>query len=646
VRSRPLMDPVHRSRTRRVGAVLAATLVVLMTAAMFGAWSQARLMDSMSEASSETAAHQEASRLVTQEQFLLQATVADGSRQDRPELLGTQPRVIDALQRIADSPDRDGAEFRRVLLEERLFQYGTAQILTRLDRGDRRGAVRLAENLEPRMHDIRGTVLSFDTQQGAANAAQIRQARSRSRLLSTSTIALFLLGLIVLIATSRISRADRRMIEKMAAEDALTGLPNRTAFTVRTQHALREAASSQRQPTVLMVDLDGFKDVNDTLGHAVGDLLLVEVAQRLRTCVRDDDVVARFGGDEFAFLLRNIAPSVGEDTAERIAAVLERPFVIDGVALDVEASVGITTAMPGQDVTDVVRDADVAMYVAKENHFGYSRFEEQAGDSAATRVSVMGSIRRALDSGEIVLHFQPKIEVGTGRLIGAEALARWQHPTRGLLPPSEFIPVLERTSLVHPFNSYVLAHALKQARVWMDDLYPIPVAVNVTARCLLDPGFPEEIAQTLLAAGVPGELLCLEITESTIIANPESTIDVLRRVRALGVKTSIDDFGTGYASMANLKMLPVDEVKVDHSFVHDMVMGGTDQVMVGSAISLGHNLGLTVVAEGVEDRATLDALEQLGCDVAQGFYFAQALAPGEFSSWAARYSPFQTTEVG
>jgi diguanylate cyclase (GGDEF)-like protein len=638
VRSRPLMDPVHRSRTRRVSVVLGATLVVLMTAAMFGAWSQARLMDSMNDASSETALHQEASRLVTQEQYLLQATVADGTDQDRPELAATQPLVIDALERIADRPDPDVRDFQRVLLEERLLQYGTTQILNRLDRGDRRGAVRLAESLEPRMAGIRSTVLRFDTQREEQNAGQIDQARSRSRILSTSTIALFLLGLLVLIATSRVTRADRRMIEKMAAEDALTGLPNRTAFTAHARRALREAGPTRPQPTVLMVDLDGFKDVNDTLGHAVGDLLLVEVAHRLRTCVRDEDVVARFGGDEFAFLLRDIAPNIGEDTAERIAAVLERPFVIHGITLDVEASVGITTAQPGQDVTDVVRDADVAMYVAKENHFGYSRFEEQTVDSAATRVSVMGSIRRAMDSGEIVLHYQPKIEVGTGRLIGAEALARWQHPTRGLLPPSEFIPVLERTSLAHPFNSYVLAHALRQARVWMDELYPIPVAVNVTARCLLDPGFPEEVAQTLLAAGVPGELLCLEITESTIIANPESAIDVLRRVRALGVKTSIDDFGTGYASMANLKMLPVDEVKVDHSFVHDMAMGGTDEVMVGSAIALGHNLGLTVVAEGVEDRATLDALELLGCDVAQGFFFARALEPTEFSRWAESHS--------
>jgi len=622
--------------------VLAATLVVLMSAAMLGAWSQARLMTSMNEASSAAMLHQNASRLVTQEQYLFQAVVADGSSQERPELRAVQPRVIDALQRIADSSDPDVAEFKRVLLEERLFQYGTSQVLALLDRGQQRAAVRLGDRLESRMQDVRTTVIRFDTEQQDQNAAQVDQATSRSRLLSTGTIALFVLGLLVLIATGRLSRADRRMIEKMAAEDALTGLPNRTAFAAHTEQALREARRSGRQPTVLMVDLDGFKDVNDTLGHLVGDQILVEVAQRLRTCVRDEDVVARFGGDEFAFLLRDISPTVGEDTAERIASVLERPFVADGLALDIEASVGIATAAPGHDVTEVVRDADVAMYVAKENHFGYSRFEDHTADSAATRVTLMGSLRHALDAGEIVLHYQPKIEVGTGRVIGAEALARWQHPTRGLLPPSEFIPVLERTSLVHPFNSFVLGHALRQARVWMDELYPIPVAVNVTARCLLDPGFPEEIAQTLLAAGVPGELLCLEITESTIIANPEFTIDVLRRVRALGVKTSIDDFGTGYASRANLKRLPVDEVKVDHSFVHDMTLGGTDEVMVGSAIALGHNLGLTVVAEGVENRATLDALEDLGCDVAQGFFFAQALEPAEFSRWAETHSTLPT----
>jgi diguanylate cyclase (GGDEF)-like protein len=645
VRSRTLLDPARRSRTRRVGAVLAGTLVVLMSAAVLGAWSQARLLDQTSQASAETTQPQVASQLVAHEQYLLQAAVADPFHAEASTVRDIQPTVIDTLQQLARGSTDDASSFRDVLDQERLFQQATSDILSDLEQGKRAHALATIERLENLMSEIRTTLVDAANAHAAENAHKIDQATHRSHLLSTGTIVLFLFGLLVLGAAGWISRSDRRMIERMAAEDALTGLPNRTAFAAHAQHALRDAERTERHPTVLMVDLDGFKDVNDTLGHAVGDLLLVEVAQRLRTCVRENDIVARLGGDEFAFLLQGGAPSVGEDTAERIAAALARPFVIHGVALDIEASVGITTALAGQDVTDVVRDADVAMYIAKENNFGYSRFEAKHADGATTRVTLMGSIRRALDAGEIVLHYQPKIEVGTGRLIGAEALARWQHPTRGLLPPSEFIPVLERTSLVHPFNSYVLTHALKQARKWMDNLYPIPIAVNVTARCLLDPGFPEEVAQSLLAAGVPGELLCIEITEGTIIANPESTIDVLRRVRSLGVKTSIDDFGTGYASMANLKILPVDEVKVDRSFVHDMAMGGTDEVMVGSAIALGHNLGLTVVAEGVEDRATLDALEHLGCDVAQGYYFAQALDPATFSSWVRAYSTVATTEV-
>jgi diguanylate cyclase (GGDEF)-like protein len=645
VRSRTLLDPAHRLRTRRVGAVLAGTLVVLMFAAVFGAWSQARLLDQTSQASAETTQPQVASQLVAHEQYLLQAAVADPFHAEASTVRDIQPTVIDALQQLARGSTEDASTFRDVLDQERLFQQASSEILADLEHGQRAQALATIERLENLMSEIRTTLVDAANAHAAENAHKIDQATSRSHQLSTGTIALFLFGLVVLGAAGWVSRSDRRTIERMAAEDALTGLPNRTAFAAHTRQALRDGQRTERQPTVLMVDLDGFKDVNDTLGHAVGDLLLVEVAQRLRTCVREDDIVARLGGDEFAFLLTDAAPNVGEDTAERIAAALARPFVINDLAMDIEASVGITTARPDQDLTDVVRDADVAMYVAKENGFGYSRFEAKHVDGTATRVTLMGSIRRALDAGEIVLHYQPKIEVGTGRIIGAEALARWQHPTRGLLPPSEFIPVLERTSLVHPFNSYVLTHALQQARVWMDNLYPIPVAVNVTARCLLDPAFPEEVAQGLLAAGVPGQLLCIEITEGTIIANPEATIDVLRRVRALGVRTSIDDFGTGYASMANLKILPVDEVKVDRSFVHDMALSDADEVMVGSAIHLGHDLGLTVVAEGVEDQATLDALADLGCDVAQGYYFAQPLDPATFSSWVRDYSDVAIPEV-
>ena len=519
------------------------------------------------------------------------------------------------------------------------MQAAAAQILAYLAQGNSTVAVATIESQEALMGDVRATVLAQEADHTRTSAAQVARVTQTSRLLSIGMSVLFLLGLVVLGATGRKSRNDRRMIERMAAEDALTGLPNRTAFAAHTERALRAVREAgDRQPTVLMVDLNGFKDVNDSLGHHVGDLLLVEVAQRFRACVRSEDVVSRFGGDEFAFLVTDARPEVGEDTAVRIAKALARPFVIQHMKLDIEASVGITTAIPKQGVTDLVRDADLAMYVAKEHRLGYSRFEPSHLDNTATRVTLVSSLKNALESDEIVLHFQPKIDVRTGRLIGSEALARWQHPTRGLLPPSEFIPTLERTSLIEPFTTHVLELALKQARIWMDDLCPIPVAVNVSTRCLLDSAFPDTIAQCLLAAGVPGELLCVEITESTILANPEATIDVLRRIRALGVKTSIDDFGTGYASMAYLKILPVDEVKVDRSFVKDMAIGEKDRMLVESAIELGHNLGLTVVAEGVEDQATLSALELLGCDVAQGFYFAQALDAPTFHSWVRNFT--------
>jgi diguanylate cyclase (GGDEF)-like protein len=638
VPSRSVPIPGQVSRTRWVGAVLAGTLVVLISAAMLGTWSQAALLRSTKAAAAETQLHQQASSLVTHEYYLMQASVADPAGPEVDELLEIQPQVIASFERLSE-PGVGGrsATFAGLLDQELEVQAATAEILAGLEQGDSAAAAAILESQEDLMGEIRATVLAQEADQTRMNAAKISRATEASQMLAIGMTVLFLLGLIVLGVTGRKSRADRRMIETMAAEDALTRLPNRTAFAAHTERALLAAHNGVRQPTVLMVDLNGFKDVNDSLGHHLGDLLLVEVANRFRNCVGAQDVVSRFGGDEFAFLVRDAEPQAGEDTAARIAKALKRRFVIQGMTLEIEASIGITTAVAHQDVTDVIRDADVAMYVAKERHLGHSRFEPNQLDGTATRITLISSLRTALESGEIVLHFQPKISVDTGRLIGAEALARWQHPTRGLLPPGEWIPTLERTSLIEPFTTHVLTQALKQARVWMDDNCPLPVAVNVSTRCLLDSSFPDTIAECLLAAGVPGELLCVEITESSILVNPEGTIDVLRRIRALGVKTSIDDFGTGYASMAYLKILPVDEVKVDRSFVKDMVFGVKDRMLVESAIELGHNLGLTVVAEGVEDQATLKALEVLGCDVAQGFYFAQALDGPTFQSWVRNH---------
>jgi EAL domain-containing protein (putative c-di-GMP-specific phosphodiesterase class I) len=280
-----------------------------------------------------------------------------------------------------------------------------------------------------------------------------------------------------------------------------------------------------------------------------------------------------------------------------------------------------------------MRHADIAMYTAKEHRLGHSRFNPGQEHETAIRLTMLGDLRRALDHGEFELHYQPKMAVRTGEVIGAEALARWRHPARGIVAPNDFIPVLEGTSLIHRFTAQVLDLALAQTRAWSDDGHRIPVAVNVSTRSLLDDAFPDAIEAALRRAGVPGDLLCIEITENTVMADPDRAVRVLHRIRALGVTTAIDDFGTGYSSMAYLRILPVDEIKVDRSFVRDMDTDHSNFVLVESTVDLGHNLGLVVVAEGVENDSTAAALDELGCDSAQGYHYARPLMPEDFLSF-------------
>ncbi|GAA0934285.1 putative bifunctional diguanylate cyclase/phosphodiesterase [Virgisporangium aurantiacum] len=420
--------------------------------------------------------------------------------------------------------------------------------------------------------------------------------------------------------------AYQRRLAHQASHDALTGLANRTVLQQRDDVT----------PTVLLVDLDGFKEVNDSFGHRAGDQLLVQVADRLRTSVRTGDLVVRLGGDEFAVLLPRAEPGAGEETAARITAAFDVPFVVDDITLDIEASIGIVTATAGEDIDTVLRHADSAMYTAKRHRLRVTRYDETQSHDTAARLTLLGDLRRALDAGAIELHYQPKVSIRSGELVGAEALARWQHPQRGAVSPAEFVPVLEGTSLIHRFTDHILNLALGQVREWLDAGHRVPVAVNVSTRSLLDTDFPDTVAAALHRAGVDGELLCVEVTENTVMHDPTNAIEVLRRIRALGVRVAIDDFGTGYSSMAYLKILPIDEIKVDRTFVRDMATDRSNHVLVGSAVDLGHNLGLTVVAEGVEDLPTVQALRQLGCDVGQGYHFARPLSVGDFVAYITR----------
>jgi diguanylate cyclase (GGDEF)-like protein len=413
-----------------------------------------------------------------------------------------------------------------------------------------------------------------------------------------------------------------------ATHDALTGLPNWELMRDRLGQGLAAASRSEGEIAFLLIDLDRFKEINDSLGHSYGDKLLCQVGPRLRSVLRDGDTVARLGGDEFAVLLPSVdGVDEAKAVAERLREALHRPFDVDGVALDVEASVGIVLSpWHGTDTEELLRNADIAMYVAKELKAGAVVFEPDQHVTAPWRLTVLGDLRRALEgTDELFLNYQPKYTLDGERIEGVEALLRWQHPTGGLIPPDEFIPVAEGTGIILRLTERVLGLALVQMRHWLDAGHAVPVAVNLSTRCLLDVDLPELVQRLLAEHRVPAELLRLEVTESAVMGDAARCMEVLQRLHDLGVRLSIDDFGTGYSSMAYLRRLPVDELKIDRSFVLGMTTTEQDAVLVRTAIDLGHNLGLTVVAEGVEGAEHVLALRALGCDIAQGYHYARPM---------------------
>jgi diguanylate cyclase (GGDEF)-like protein len=432
-----------------------------------------------------------------------------------------------------------------------------------------------------------------------------------------------------------------------ATHDALTGLPNRELLRDRLGQGLAAAARTDGEVALLLIDLDRFKEINDTLGHSYGDKLLCQVGPRLRSVLRDGDTVARLGGDEFAVLLPSVdGVAEAQAVAERLREALHRPFDVDGVALDVEASVGIVLSpWHGTDTEELLRNADIAMYAAKELKAGAVVFEPDQHVTAPWRLTVLGDLRRALEgSDELFLNYQPKYTLDGERIEGVEALLRWQHPTEGLIPPDEFIPVAEGTGIILGLTERVLGLALAQMREWMDAGHAVPVAVNLSTRCLLDAGLPDLVERLLAEHGVPAGLLRLEVTESAVMGDAARCMEVLQRLHDLGVHLSIDDFGTGYSSMAYLRRLPVDELKIDRSFVLGMTTTQQDAVLVRTAIDLGHNLGLTVVAEGVEGAEHVLALRALGCDIAQGYHYARPMLPAQLSELLERVGTIHDPE--
>jgi diguanylate cyclase (GGDEF)-like protein len=444
-------------------------------------------------------------------------------------------------------------------------------------------------------------------------------------------VPLLLLPLIAVYKTASIALANQRE----SLHDALTQLPNRVLLQQRVTSALDETRREGTGLALFLLDLDRFKEVNDTLGHPVGDALLEIVARRLVGAVRPEDTVARLGGDEFAVLLPDIEhPNDAIEVAGRIKMALAEPFHLEGVLLDVDVSIGIALCPQHGDEAEVLmRRADVAMYVAKGEQTGIEVYDVARDPNSPARLGTVTALREALDRGQLELHYQPKVSLDDGTVVGVEALVRWQHPVRGLVPPDEFVPLAERTGLVHRLTAFVLREALDQVTEWWAHGIQVPVAVNVSMRDLQETDLAGLVAAELDAHHLPASALVLEVTESVLAQDPGRAVATLRELADLGVSSSLDDFGTGYSSLLLLERLPVAEIKIDRSFVRRLDETDGDPAMVRSIVGFAHGLGLSVVAEGVETSSAWKQLRDMGCDVAQGYRVARPMAATPATQW-------------
>ncbi|MEO8102668.1 MAG: EAL domain-containing protein [Betaproteobacteria bacterium] len=421
---------------------------------------------------------------------------------------------------------------------------------------------------------------------------------------------------------------------RLAFEDHLTGLPNRAMFHDRLVQALLLAKRAAQPVGVMMLDLDRFKYVNDTLGHPVGDMVLKEVALRLRTLLRESDTVARLGGDEFAILLPSGEPERTSIVAHKVLHSLESPIVVQGQPIDIGTSIGIVYYPEhGEDANMLMRHADIAMYAAKRAKSGFATYDMRLEEDRQDHLTLLGELRRAIDQDELVLFYQPKFNLTKNAVTGMEALIRWQHPTRGSVSPADFIPFAEQTGNIRMITRWVIDAAIAQCGAWQASGHALKISINISARDLLDKELVPYVAAKLREYQVPPGLICAELTESALMEDPEHARETLAQLHELGIKLSMDDYGTGYSSLAYIKDLSLDELKIDRAFVSGMHDDAQSAAIVHSTIELGHRLGMIVVAEGVETSLELSALKRFGCDYAQGYHVCRPMAAVDVMAW-------------
>jgi diguanylate cyclase (GGDEF)-like protein len=424
-------------------------------------------------------------------------------------------------------------------------------------------------------------------------------------------------------------------LENMAFTDSLTGLPNRAFFYERLEQFTKRVRSNQTPFFLLMLDLDRFKYINDTLGHHIGDQLLQEVGRRLQHAIRSSDTIARLGGDEFAAILPSEeGKHAGTIVADKILKSLNHPITVGQHNLSISGSIGLVHCpFDGDDINQLMQRADVAMYHAKKNRHGFTFYEPDLDRHNIIQLNLETDLYEALNNGDLELYYQPKIDLKTAKTVAVEALLRWKHKKRGNIPPEEFIPMAEHSGFIHPLTRWAIETATKQCAKWHENKLKISIAVNLSARSLEDSSILDTVRTALRTSGLDAAYLSVELTESAVMADPHHAMEMLSKIHAMGVHIAVDDFGTGYSSLAYLKKLPVNEIKIDKSFVIDMVLDSSDEVIVHSTIDLGHNMGLNVTAEGVENEETMEKLIILGCNMAQGHFMCEPGNADEITKW-------------
>ncbi len=630
---------VRVGRRSRLASI--ALVVVLLAVSAFAVWSSqatSAAVDRAVSASLLSDDYSEAASAVGAEESLERKYRLEPGPDVQLKYDAAAARFVAALESVRrDGSDHDRSLVDGVLALHTKYLAAIVRLFRATDRADTAAANRVdTDEVDPSFGTIEASVLDAAQKMHVESLHQMGALQRLEMVTRLFTPMVFLLGLLLVAALAKVTRGHQRLLGAERAQavhdslhDALTKLPNRTLLADRFGQALRSDARSGTRTGMLLIDLDRFKEVNDTFGHHYGDELLAQIGPRLTAALREVDTVARLGGDEFAVLLPDIRTV--EDAvaiATKLQAALQTPFHVLGVDLDVEASVGVVVSGEhGDDASILLQHADIAMYVAKAQSAGVSIYDPDLDGHTPEKLSLLGDLRRALENDELVLHYQPKIGLDTGDVIGFEALVRWQHPERGLVFPDDFIPMAEHTGLIGALSRRVLDLALAQSRRWSDAGQSVTVSVNLSARNLLDEHLPAVVEELLARHGVAADLLVLEVTESALMTEPVRAQRLLEELSALGVRISIDDFGAGYTSLGQLKTLPVSELKIDKSFVMTMAEGGSDDMIVHSVIELGHNLGLSIVAEGVEDARTLAKLAEYGCDLAQGYYLCRPAAP-------------------